>query len=77
MTEIDQDLLAALYALGFNFLGGDLFGGEIAEIKGDMIIKLVHPPGEELKFVVTLPGGEQMIFSVDRRQIVKLADHQQ
>jgi len=77
MTQIDQDLLAALYALGFNFLGGDLFSGEIAEIKGDMIIKLVHPPGEELKFVVTLPGGEQMIFSVDRHQIVNLADHQQ
>jgi hypothetical protein len=77
MTQIDQDLLAALYALGFDFLGGDSFSGEIAEIKGDMIIKLVHPPGEELKFVVTLPGGEQMIFSVDRHQIVNLADHQQ
>jgi hypothetical protein len=76
MTEIDQDLLAALYALGFDFLGGDL-NGEIAEIKGDMIIKLVHPPGEELKFVVTLPGGQKMIFSVDRHQIVNLADHQQ
>jgi hypothetical protein len=76
MTQIDQDLLASLYALGFNFLGGDLFNGEIAEIKGDMIIKLVHPLGEELKFVVTLPGGEQMIFSVDRHQIVNLADHQ-
>ena len=47
MTEIDQDLLAALYALGFNFSNGDLSSGEIAEIKGDMIIKLVHPPGEE------------------------------
>ena len=76
MTQIDQDLLTSLHALGFNFLGGDLFSGEIAEIKGDMIIKLVHPPGEELKFVVTLPGGQKMIFSVDRRQIVKLADHQ-
>jgi hypothetical protein len=42
-----------------------------------MIIKLVHPPGEELKFIVTLPGGQKMIFSVDRRQIVNLADHQQ
>ena len=76
-TQIDQTLLATLHLLGFNFLGGDLLSEEIAEIKGDMIIKLVHPPGEELKFVVTLPGGEQMIFSVDRRQIVKLADHQQ
>jgi hypothetical protein len=75
--QIDQNLFATLYLLGFNFLGGDLFSGEIAEIKGDMIIKLVHPPGEELKFVVTLPGGEQMIFSVDRHQIVSLADRRQ
>ena len=52
--QIDQDLIAALYVLGFNFL--DCFSGEIAEIKGDMTIKLVHPPGEELKFVVELPG---------------------
>ncbi len=73
-TQIDQDLHAALYLLGFNFLGDDLLSGEIAEIKGDMIIKLVHPLGEELKFVVELPGDEQMIFSVDRSQIVTLAE---
>jgi hypothetical protein len=72
--QIDQDLIAALYVLGFNFLGGDLFSGEIAEIKGDMTIKLVHPPDEELKFVVELPGKKQMIFSVDRHQIVNLAE---
>ena len=53
--QIDQDLYAALYVLGFNFLDGDRVSGEIAEIKGDMTIKLVHPPGEELKFVVELP----------------------
>ena len=35
-TQIDQNFSAALYLLGFNFLGGDHFGGEIAEIKGDM-----------------------------------------
>jgi hypothetical protein len=74
MTQIDQNLLAALYVLGFNFLGGDLFSGEIAEIKGDMTVKLVHPPDEELKFVVELPGGKQIIFSVDRHQIVSLAE---
>jgi hypothetical protein len=73
-TQIDQNLSATLYLLGFNFLGGDLFGGEIAEIKGDMTIKLVHPPGEELKFVVELPGDKQMTFSVDRSQIVTLAE---
>jgi hypothetical protein len=70
--QIDQDLIAALYVLGFNFLDG--FSGEIAEIKGDMTIKLVHPPGEELKFVVELPGEKQMIFSVDQHQIVNLAE---
>jgi len=62
--QIDQDLYAALYVLGFNFLDGDLVSGEIAEIKGDMTIKLVHRPGEELKFVVELPGDKQMTFSV-------------
>ena len=60
--------------LGFKLLGGDLLSGEIAEIKGDMTIKLVHPPGAELKFVVELPGKKQMIFSVDRHQIVNLAE---
>ena len=74
MMRIDQNLFAALYVLGFNFLDGDHFSGEIAEIKGDMTIKLVHPPGEELKFVVELPGEKQMIFSVDRHQIVNLAE---
>src|SRR5215831_3309511 len=71
--QIDQDLRAALYVLGFNLLGGDLLSGEIAEIKGDMTIKLVHPPGDELKFVVELPGEKQMVFSVDQHQIVNLA----
>ena len=73
-TQIDQNLHAALYLLGFNLLGGDLSSGEIAEIKGDMTIKLVHPPGEELKFVIELPGEKQMTFSVDRYQIVISAE---
>jgi hypothetical protein len=29
-TQIDQELRAALYLLGFNSLGGDLLSGEIA-----------------------------------------------
>jgi hypothetical protein len=74
VMQIDQDLYAALYVLGFNFLDGDLVSGEIAEIKGDMSIKLVHPPGEELKFVVELPGEKQMVFSVNQHQIVELAE---
>ena len=77
MMRIDQNLFAALYVLGFNFLDSDHFSGEIAEIKGDMTIKLVHPPGEELKFVVELPGEKQMIFSVDQHQIVNLAERWQ
>ena len=75
--QIDQDLCAALYVLGFNSLDGDLVSGEIAEIKGEMTIKLVHPPGEELKLVVELPGDKQLIFSVDRHQIVDLAERWQ
>ena len=77
MMQIDQNLYAALYVLGFNFLEGDLVSGEIAEIKGEMTIKLVHPPGEELKFVVELPGEKQMIFTVDRHQIVDWAERWQ
>ena len=73
--QIEQNLSAALYMLGFKLLGGDLSSGEIAEIKGDMTIRLVHPRGEELKFVVELPGEKQMIFSVDRDQIGNLAEH--
>ena len=77
MMQIDQNLYAALYVLGFNSLNGDLVSGEIAEIKGEMTIKLVHPPGEELKFVVELPGDKQMIFTVDRHQIVDWAERWQ
>ena len=71
MTHIDQDLSDALYLLGFSLLRGDL--GELAEIKGEMTIKLVHPPGEELKFVVELPDDKQMTFSV-QHQIVDLTE---
>jgi hypothetical protein len=74
MMQIDQNLYAALYVLGFNLSGGDLVSGEIAEIKGDMTIKLVHPSGEELKFVVELPGEKQMVFVVNQHQIVNLAE---
>jgi len=74
--QIDEELRAALYLLGFNFLGGDVFSGEIAEIKGHMTIKLVRPPGEELKFVVELPGDKQMTFNVDQSQIVTLSEWQ-
>jgi len=58
MTQIDQNLLAALYVLGFNFLGGDLFSGEIAEIKGDMTVKLVHPTRRGVKIRRRVAGWE-------------------
>jgi hypothetical protein len=58
-AQIDEELRAALYLLGFNFLDGDPLSGKIAEIKGAMTIKLVHPPGEELKFVGSSAGGMQ------------------
>ena len=74
MTHIDQDLSAALYLLGFSLLRSDLVSGEIAKIKGEMTIKLVHPPDEELKFVVELPDEKQMIFTVDPHQIVDLTE---
>ena len=74
MMQMDQNLSAALYMLGFKLLDGDLLSGEIDAIKGDMTITLVQPPGEELKFVVELPGEKQMIFSVDQHQIVNLAE---
>jgi hypothetical protein len=64
--QIDKELRAALYLLGFKFLGGDLLSGEIAEIKGYMTIKLEHPPGEDLKFVLELPGDKQMTFQCRR-----------
>jgi hypothetical protein len=75
--QTDQNLFATLYLLGFNFSDGGLVSGVIAEIKGDMTIKLVHRPGEELKFVVELPDEKQMIFTVDRHQIVSLAERWQ
>jgi len=37
----------------------------------------VHPPGDELKFVVELPGEKQITFDVDRYQIVSLAERWQ
>ena len=38
MAKLNEDLLAALYMLGFN-----VYGGEVAEIKGEMSIKVLRP----------------------------------
>jgi hypothetical protein len=48
----DRDLLAALDKLGF-----DITDDKIAEIKGDMTIRLLRPFDTLLKFVVELPGA--------------------
>src|SRR5262249_35427296 len=72
--QFDHDLFAVLYVLGFNFLGGALFSGELAELMGAMSMQLMHPTVEELKLVVQLTGKKQMIFSGGRHQIVNLAE---
>jgi hypothetical protein len=41
--QIDQNLLATLYLLGFNFLGGDLFSGEIVRLRALGFSPRVHP----------------------------------
>jgi hypothetical protein len=41
--QIDQNLLATLYLLGFNFLGGDLFSGEIVRLRALGFSLGVHP----------------------------------
>src|SRR5262249_12516910 len=72
MTHIYQDLSAALDRLGFSLCV--VYRAVLAEIEVVVIITLGHPPCEELKFVVELPGDKQMTFSVDRHQIVDLAE---
>jgi len=42
MAKLNEDLLAALYMLGFN-----ISGSEVAEIKGEMSIKVLRPCSSE------------------------------
>jgi hypothetical protein len=51
--KLDRDLLAALDKLGF-----DVTDDKIAEIKGDMTIRLLCPFDGLPKFVVELPDAE-------------------
>ena len=44
MAKLNEDLLPALYMLGFN-----IDGGEVAEIKGEMSIKVLRRCSSELK----------------------------
>jgi hypothetical protein len=61
MAKLNEDLLAALYILGFNIYGG------VAEIKGEMSIKvLVHASREpKLNFVFTVPSHQEIVFTVE------------
>ena len=61
MAKLNEDLLAALYMLGFN-----ISGSEVAEIKGEMSIKVLRPCSSELKlnFVLTLPSHQEIVFTV-------------
>jgi hypothetical protein len=67
--KLDRDLLAALYKLGF-----DSTDDKIAEIKGDMTIRLLRPFDSLLKFVVELPDGKKMIFDLDEHTQVEIIE---
>ena len=72
MAKLNENLLAALYMLGFN-----IYGGEVAEIKGEMSIKVLRPCSSELKlnFVLTLPSHQEIVFTVDDAEIIATAAH--
>jgi hypothetical protein len=67
--KLDRDLLAALDKLGF-----DISDDKIANIKGDMTIRLLRPFDGLLKFVVELPGGKEMIFDLDEHTRVEIIE---
>jgi hypothetical protein len=58
--KLDRDLLAAL--------------DKLANIKGDMTIRLLRPFDGLLKFVVELPGGQEMIFDLDEQTRVEIIE---
>jgi hypothetical protein len=74
MEKRNEDLLAALCMLGFN-----IFDGEVAEIKGEMSIKVLRPGSSEpkLNFVLTLPSHQGIVFTVADADIIATAAHPQ
>jgi hypothetical protein len=66
MPKLNEDLLAALYMLGFNV------DGEVAEIKGEMSIRVLRPCSSELKlnFVLTLPSQQEIVFTAEDADII-------
>jgi hypothetical protein len=72
MAKLNEDLLPALYMLGFN-----IYGGEVAEINGEMIIKVLRRCSSELKlnFVLTLPSHQEIVFTVEDADVIATAAH--
>jgi hypothetical protein len=54
------------YRRAVGTLAGDIYGGEVAEIKGEMSIKVLRRCSSELKLnvVLTLPSHQEIVFTV-------------
>jgi hypothetical protein len=53
-------------------LGFNVYGGEVAEMKGEMSIKVLRPRSSELKlnFVLTLPSHQVIVFTIEAADII-------
>jgi hypothetical protein len=68
--KLDENLIAALHMLGFG-----IRDDEVAEIKGEMRIRLLRPAGSSaLQFVIWLPDGKEIIFSLGGETIIELSE---
>jgi hypothetical protein len=67
MAKLSEDFLATLCMLGFN-----IYGGEVAEMKGEMSIKVLRPCSSELKFnfVLTLTSHQEIVFTLEDADII-------
>ena len=72
MAKLNENLLPALYMLGFN-----IYGGEVAEIKGEKSIKVLRRCSSELKlnFVLTLPSHQDIVFTAEDADVIAMAAH--
>jgi hypothetical protein len=68
MAKLSEDFLAVLHMLGFN-----IYGGEVAEMKGEMSIKVLRPCSSELNFVLTLPSHQEIVFTIEDADIIATA----
>ena len=55
----------------------NIYGGEVAEIRGEMSIKVLRPCSSELKlnFVLTLPSHQEIVFTVEDADVIATAAH--